>query len=127
MRPALLLATLALAGCSARPPAEQSTFGLRHVPPPGAATVNRTNATPITVTPAPDTVYGKVVHVNPTARFVVLTYPLGKLPPIEKRLSVYRNGMKVAELKVTGPARDQNTVADITAGETQSGDEARDF
>jgi hypothetical protein len=35
--------------------------------------------------------------------------------------------MKVGELKVTGPARDQNTVADITAGEAQPGDEARDF
>jgi hypothetical protein len=35
--------------------------------------------------------------------------------------------MKIAELKVTGPARDQNTVADITAGEVQPGDEARDF
>jgi hypothetical protein len=126
MRPALLLATLVLAGCSARPPAEKSTFGLRHVPPPGATTLNRTNATPI-ITPAPGTVYGKIAHVNPTARFVVLTYPLGKLPPVEKRLSVYRNGMKVAELKVTGPARDQNTVADITAGEVQTGDEARDF
>ena len=126
MRPALLLATLALVGCSAKPPAEKSTFGLRHVPPSGA-TVGRTNATPITVTPALDTVYGKVAHVNPAARFVVLTYPIGKLPPIEKRLSVYRNGMKVAELKVTGPARDQNTVADITAGEAQPGDEARDF
>ena len=126
MRLVLLLATLALVGCSAKSPAEKSTFGLRHVPPPGA-TISRTNATPITVTPAPGTVYGKVAHVNPTARFVVLTYPLGKLPPIEKRLSVYRNGMKVAELKVTGPARDQNTVADITAGEAQPGDEARDF
>ena len=126
MRFALVLATLALVGCSAKPPAEKTTFGLRHVPPPGA-NINRTNATPITVTPAPGTVYGKVVHVNPAARFVVLTYPIGKLPPIEKRLSLYRNGMKVAELKVTGPARDQNTVADITAGEAQPGDEARDF
>jgi hypothetical protein len=126
MRPALLLVTLALVGCSAKPPPEKTTFGLRHVPPPGA-NASRTNATPITVTPAPGTVYGKVAHVNPTARFVVLTYPIGKLPPIEKRLSLYRNGMKVAELKVTGPARDQNTVADITAGEAQPGDEARDF
>ena len=126
MRLALLLAIPALIGCSAKRPAATSTFGLRHAPPPGAI-ANRTNATPITVTPAPGAAYGKIAHVNPAARFVVLTYPLGKLPPIEKRLSVYRNGMKVAELKVTGPARDQNTVADITAGEVQPGDEARDF
>jgi hypothetical protein len=127
MRLALLLAILVLVGCSAKRPSEKSTLGLRHVPPSGGATVSRTNAAPITVTPAPGTVYGKVAYVNPAARFLVLTYPIGKLPPIEKRLSVYRNGMKVAELKVTGPARDQNTVADITAGEAQPGDEVRDF
>lgn len=43
-----------------------------------------------------------------------------------KRLNVYRNGLKVGELKVTGPQRDNNTVADIVAGECQVGDEVRE-
>jgi hypothetical protein len=126
MRHALLVVLVILVGCSAKRPAATNGFGLRQVPS-SAAVVGRTNAGPVTVTPAPGTVYGKVAHVNASARFAVLTYPIGKLPPVEKRLSVYRAGMKVAELKVTGPQRDQNTVADITAGEAQPGDEVRDF
>ena len=79
------------------------------------------------ITPAPAAAAtGKVAHVNAAARFAVLTYGLGKVPPAEKRLSVYRAGMKVGELKVTGPQRDQNTVADITAGEAQPGDDVRE-
>jgi len=96
------------------------------VPPPGAI-IGRTNATAVSVTPALSTVYGRVAHVNAADRFVVLTYPIGRVPPINKRLSVYREGMKVGELKVTGPQQDPNTVADITAGEAHAGDEVRDF
>lgn len=124
MRFALLLAIVMFAGCSTQRPATTNASGIRHVPPAGAA-IGRTNA--VSVTPALSAVQGKVAHVNGSARFAVLSYPIGKLPPVEKRLSVYRDGMKVGELKVTGPHRDQNTVADITAGEAQPGDEVRDF
>jgi hypothetical protein len=65
---------------------------------------------------------GKVVLVNPNARYVVLSYPLGTMPAAGERLHVYRAGLKVAELKVTGPTRDTNTVADITTGDCQPGD-----
>ena len=44
---------------------------------------------------------GRVVSVNP-ARYVVLRFPLGELPSIDARLDVFRNGLRVAELKVTG-------------------------
>ena len=124
MRFALLLAMMMLAGCSAKRPATTNASGIRHVPPPSAV-ISRTNE--VARTPALSGVQGKVAHVNPAARFAVLSYPIGKLPSVEKRLSVYRDGMKVGELKVTGPQRDQNTVADITAGEAQPGDEVRDF
>jgi len=67
-----------------------------------------------------------VVSVNPTARFVVLTFPIGALPGLEKRLNVYRGGLKVGEIKITGPQRDNNTVADIVTGECQIGDEVRE-
>ena len=77
------------------------------------------------VTPAPAN-SGRITSVNPAARFVVVTYPIGvQLPAIERKLDVYRAGLKVGEIKITGPSRDLNTVADITAGECQPGDEVR--
>lgn len=66
---------------------------------------------------------GRVAKVNP--RFVVLTYPFGGVPTVGQLLTVYRNGKKVGELKITGPQRDINTVADIISGEVQENDEVR--
>ena len=125
MRLGFVFAMVFLAGCSAKQ-RSSNTSGLRHTPPAGAV-IGRTNAPTVTVTPALTTVYGKVAHVNASDRFAVLTYPISRLPSIGKRLSVYRDGMKVGELKVTGPQHDPNTVADITAGEARAGDEVRDF
>lgn len=86
-------------------------------PPP------RTNAPTPIVTLAGSTI-GKVVQVSPNG-FVVLSYSLGSLPPIGARLNVYRKGLKVGELSVNGPQRDNNTIADIVVGECQPGDETR--
>ena len=69
---------------------------------------------------------GKILKANPEGRFVVLNFPIGKLPFIGQRLSVYRHNLKVGEVKVTGPQREDNIVADISAGEAGAGDEVRD-
>jgi hypothetical protein len=45
---------------------------------------------------------------------------------IDQRLNVYRGGLKVGELIVTGPQREDSIVADVTAGEARTGDEVRD-
>jgi hypothetical protein len=68
---------------------------------------------------------GRVVKVNESGRFVVVSFPVGHVPTIERRLGVYRNGLKVGEVKVVPPQMDDNTVADILAGEAAPGDEAR--
>jgi hypothetical protein len=68
---------------------------------------------------------GKVVSANLSSRFVVLDFYLSPMPNKEERLNVYRRGQKVGELKVSGPERNQMTVADIVAGEAQVGDEVR--
>ena len=70
--------------------------------------------------------FGRVVSVNPVLRFAVMDFPIGKMPALEQRLNVYRNGQKVGEVKVTGPMRDTTIAGDIMAGETQVGDEARE-
>lgn len=66
---------------------------------------------------------GRVAKVSP--KFAVLTFPFGGVAEIGQPLNVYRDGKKVAELKVTGPQRDINTVADIISGEVQVNDEVR--
>jgi hypothetical protein len=68
---------------------------------------------------------GKVALVNTVGRFVVLNFPLGKMAAAEQRMNLYRRGLKVGEVKVTGPAREDNIVADLVAGEAEVGDEAR--
>ena len=82
--------------------------------------------------PAPDLVTpdvsltGKVSRYNEAGRFVVLEFPIAHLPGVGQTLFVYRNGLKVGEVKVTGPQRDDHTVADLSAGEAQVGDEVRE-
>ncbi|MEK7707263.1 MAG: hypothetical protein AAB380_04635 [Verrucomicrobiota bacterium] len=93
-------------------------------PAPAAKPVAATSGTLI-VTPGGG-LAGKVARYNDAGRFVVLEFPVGHMPVLEQRLFVYRNGLKVGELKVTGPQRDDHIVADLTNGEAQAGDEARD-
>ena len=69
---------------------------------------------------------GKVAVYNDAGRFVVLNFPIGKMPQIGSRLFVYRNDLKVGEIKITGPQRDDNIVADLVTGESRAGDEVRD-
>ena len=82
-------------------------------------------APPPIVTPD-DMLPGKVAYYNSVGRFVVLTFPVGGMPKPEQTLFLYRGGLKVAELLVTGPQTDNNIVADLVHGEAQTGDEVRD-
>ena len=68
---------------------------------------------------------GKVASVNPNLRFVVIDFALNPVPRVDQRLSVYRQGQKVGELKISAQARNSIVAADITAGEAQVGDEVR--
>ncbi len=69
---------------------------------------------------------GKVVTFNGAGRFVVLDFPSGKLPATDQRMFLYRAGLKVGEVKINDWQRDHYIVADLTDGEAQGGDEARD-
>ncbi len=68
---------------------------------------------------------GSVSLVNANARYVVVSFPIGTAPAADQRLNVYRNGLKVGEVQVSGPQRENIAVADITQGEAQVGDEVR--
>jgi len=119
-----LLFALALSGCTgkgvaAHPTARSPRAGAVAAPTEATAT-NQT----LIVTPE-SALVGKVELVNTIGRFVTLRFPLGKLPVLEQRLNLYRRGLKVGEVKVTGPQREDRIVADLVAGEAEVGDEAR--
>ena len=118
----VLVAGIFAAGCAD----QQSLFA--PVPAQSAPAPAQTIATPI-VTPivTPDnSLAGKVVSYNSVGRFVVLGFPVGPMPNMDQTLFLYRAGLKVAEVKITGPQRDNDTVADLVSGEAQVGDEVRD-
>jgi hypothetical protein len=120
----VLLLTLSFTGCFwKKHGSKQATPAPRTGAPAAATRAANTNQTLI-VTPEHAQV-GKVALVNTVGRFVVLNFPFGKMAPVEQRLSLYRRGLKVGEVKVTGPAREDNIVADLVTGEAEVGDEAR--
>jgi hypothetical protein len=98
--------------------------------PPSSTGSSTTNAAAIPgngkliVTPQTGLV-GKVVRVNETARFAVLNFPIGTMPAAQQTMNVYRNGLKVGEVRVTTLRQDNNTVADIVKGDAEIGDEIR--
>lgn len=119
---------LIAAGCASQP---ETASDLR--PPPKAAEPdtrrtepksNSTSKSALIVTPNP-VLTGRVVSFNAIGRFVVLNFPVGHLPMLEQRLDLFRQGIKIGEVKVTGPQRDDHVVADVTMGEAQAGDEVR--
>lgn len=101
-------------------------------PAPAKAAVKRPVSTsakpePSKVTMVPDTgLQGKIVSVNASLRFVVVNFPVGRMAAVEQQMTVYRQGQKVGELKVTGPQQDDNIIADVTAGDGEVGDEVRE-
>jgi hypothetical protein len=106
----LLGATLLLAGCA------------HHHAPPQAGP----GQSPQTVIRPDFRASGQVVMVNAAARFVVISFPPGPVPQTGHALYIYRNGFKVGEVKVSGPQHENDTVADIIAGDAQLHDEARE-
>jgi hypothetical protein len=68
---------------------------------------------------------GRVQMVNTVGRFVVVSFANGSMPDLEQRLGVYRNGLKIGEIKITGPQREFNIVAEIVIGDPQIQDEVK--
>jgi hypothetical protein len=110
----LLSAVILGAGCAAPKTSPPTVVGA----PPAAP-----SSRPI-VTPDLRSV-GRVAMVNMQGRFVVLSFPPGPVPQPGERLNVNHAGLKIGEIKITGPQRDYDTVADLTQGEANVGDEAK--
>ncbi len=105
----LVCATVLLAGC------------LHHKPAAPDQDKKKTAAT--RVTPSFASV-GRVEMVNTEARFVVLSFPPDHVPQPGQRWRINHRGLKIGEVKISGPQREMDTVADIIEGEANVGDEA---
>jgi len=119
----LLLAGMLMTGCSIFPWARKHPHPAPAPAP--AAPAPATRSAPPVVTPD-NSLTARVAAYNATGRFVVLSFPVGQMPKLDQTLFLYRNGLKVAEIKVTGPQRDNNIVADLVTGDAEVGDEVRD-
>ncbi len=109
----VLMAGILISGCAFH----------RHKTTPPAATPAPA-ASSVIITPDASPV-AKVASYNPTGRFAVLNFPVGQMPAQGQEFFIYRNGLKVAEVRITGPQRDTYVVADLVSGEAQMGDEVR--
>lgn len=104
---AVSAAVMLVASCARTPPAEVA------------------QPAPI-VTPDP-TLVGRVLQVNTRSRYVIVNFPVGTSPSASQILGVYRDGVKVGEVRIDERwRRDDTMVADLLAGEAQVGDAVRD-
>ena len=110
----LLSGSLAFSGCALLPSAPNQNRN-----------TSASSQSPAPIVELANSNLGRVASVDTGGRFAVVTFPFGGVPGTGQRLNVYRNGIKVAEAKVTGPQRDINTVADIVSGGVQVNDEVR--
>jgi hypothetical protein len=69
---------------------------------------------------------GRVAMVNPKTGSVILSFPIGWLPALDRRLNIYRGDAKVGEVRISGPQMDTNIAADLLAGEAKPGDVVRE-
>lgn len=111
---AVLPAALAalLAACSTAPSRDA-----------GSAAGAETNA--VRTVPGLPPIPGRVHSVNPGLKFAVIDYSLGGTPAEGDRLTAWRGGQKVAELRVSGQSRGGYLAADIVSGAVEPGDEVR--
>lgn len=122
----LLTMMMVVAGCASKQPASvKSTSPKPETAKPVVAEPTSEGETKLIVTPE-NLLVGKVATFNTAGRFVVLDFPIGKMPVLDQVMFIYRQGLKVGELRITGPERDHNTVADLISGEARKGDEVRD-
>src|SRR5688572_13386140 len=105
----LILALTLAAGCS-------STSKTATAPPPKKLSDRKVTSTTIMPEAPPQNrilpVNGRIASVNEKLRFVVIDFTNSSRPELDQRLSVYRVGQKVAEIKVSGPFRNTTVAAD---------------
>ncbi len=124
----VLLAVLLAAGCAGTKNSKDGTAK----PAPKEKFKSATPPKPAKAQPNPGPVIepvsafsGKVALVNAPLRYIVVEGTIGRLPPVDQKLNVYRDGQRVGEAVVSGQSRGANFAADITLGDARAGDTVR--
>lgn len=111
---------LALAGCATTKTAQEPAAG---------KPARKVTATSMPDAPPPKArvlqMSGRIAGANEKLRFVIVDFTNSRRPELHEKLSVYRVGQKVAEIKISGPYRNTTVAADVVAGEVRYGDEVR--
>lgn len=126
--PVLLMVVLVGTGCTATKDAKEGAA--KSAPKekaksstPSKPAKNQPNSAPV-ITPV-SAFAGKVVLVNAPLKYVVVEGVIGRLPPVDQSLNVYRDGQRVGVVIVSNQARGANFAADLTQGEVRVGDTVR--
>ncbi len=99
------------AGCfGGKKSPQDARGGPRWMRPPGG-----TNQQGLVIAPAVSP-SGRVAMVNNKARYIVIVFPVGQVPPVNTRMSVFHGEARTGEIRVTGPTTDNLTVADLLSG-----------
>ena len=93
-------------------------------PPASGESAGGNNAAPPIVTPD-NSLSATVISYDAAGRFAVLSFPVGQMPETGQIFFLYRAGLKTGEVKISGPQRDNNIVADLITGDAQPGDDVR--
>jgi hypothetical protein len=116
---ATLFVVVASSGCFLREKKEMPAQG-----PASAFKVRPAGNTNVVLTPTTSPV-GRVASVNKQANIVVARFPVGQVPAKDARLSIFRGGQKVGEVKMSEETAETLRVGDIISGSAQEGDEVR--
>ena len=117
----LLVLTLVGAGCAGTP--EKNDASGKPAAEKGKPAKAKPNTSPV-IEPV-SAFSGKVVLVNAPLKYVVIEGVIGRLPPAEQTLNIYRDGQKVGVAVVSAQVRGANFAADLTQGEVRVGDTGR--
>lgn len=126
--PPLLLVVLFGAGCAGTKDAKDGAVPLApkgKAKSPASAKPAKGQPNPAPIIEPVSAFSGKIVLVNGPLKYVVIEGVIGRLPPVEQSLNVYRDGQKVGVVVVSNQARGANFAADLTQGEVRVGDTVR--
>lgn len=123
---ALPMVFLLAAGCAA-PPSSPKPAGSPQAKFPSAASAKpaRAQSVPGPVIEPVAAFTGKVVLLNAPLKYIVVEGVIGRLPPPDHTLNVYRDGQKVGVVTVSSQTRGANFAADVVHGEVRVGDTVR--